>query len=279
MSFRMVVEQYYGELTDADNALIQEILGNPQDVVFLTASELAARLGIHESTVIRLAQKLGFSGFREMRKSLQQDLLDTVDSSERIQRSLEMSGDFKSLVNDEIAAFYELMQSVSQDQIDKAAEILIKAENVYLFAHGHATALVEYIDRRLRRAGIRTVDLRYRGRDLAEHILRLNPKDALLAFAFRKQQPGLEAILAQTESEGLPSIIVSDSLGPLIRPKPTVLISARRGADGKFQSHSVPMTICSALILAIARLDNGRTYDSLQKLDGLIRWHDKPDSA
>ena len=279
MSFRMVVEQYYGELTEADNALIQEILGNPQDVAFLTASELAARLGVHESTAIRLAQKLGFSGYREMRKSLQQDLLDTVDSSERIQRSLELSGDLNSLVSDEIAAFYELMQSVSQDQIDKAAEILINAENVYLFAHGHATALVEYIDRRLRRAGIRTIDLRYRGRDLAEHIITLNPKDALLAFAFRKQQPGLEAILSQIESEGIPSVIVSDSLGPLIRPKPTVLMSARRGADGKFQSHSVPMTICSALVLAIARLDNGRTYESLQKLDGLIRWHDKPDSA
>lgn len=279
MSFKNVVEKYAGKLTEADNNLIQELMRNPQEASFLTASDLATRTGVHESTAIRLAQKLGFEGYPELRKALQQDLLDTVDSSERIQRRLEEANDLTVLVADEISAYHELLQSVSQSQIDQAAKILIDAEHVYLFARGHATALLEYVDRRLRRAGMYTIDLRHRGRDMAEHIINLNPKDALLAFAFRKKQRELETLLSQIKPEGVPSIVISDSLGPVIRPKPTLLISARRGAEGKFQSHSIPMTICSALILAIAKLDAGRTYESLEKLDELINIHGDPDSA
>jgi len=279
VSFKQVVEQFYGELTSADKDLIQEIFENPQDVAFLTAAELAARAGVHESTAIRLAKKLGYQGYRDLRKNLQADLLDTVESSERIQRSLARAGNLESLVTDEIAALHEVLQTVSQDQIDAAAKILINAENVYIFARGHATSLVEYTDRRLRRAGFDTVDLRSRRRDMAEHLVNMNPKDALLAFAFRKQQPGLEALLSQTQAEGIPSIMISDSLGPVFRPKPTVLIWARRGTEGEFQSHSVPMTIISAIILSIARLDNNRTFKSLEKLEALIRRYGKPDSA
>jgi DNA-binding MurR/RpiR family transcriptional regulator len=277
MQFKHIVEQHFGDFTGADEDLIQEVLRNPQEAAFLTAADLAARVGVHESTAVRLAQKLGFKGYRDMRQRLQEDLMDTVDSAERIRRSLEDSEILTSLVTDEINAHRELLGTVNQDELDRAARILISAERVFLFARGHATALVEYIDRRMRRSGFKTVDLRGRGRELAEQILTLSSKDALLAFGMRKEQPGLEALLEQASQLGAPSVLISDSIGPLIRPKPTVLLWARRGVEGQFQSHAIPLTICSALVLTIAKLDGGRTFESLDKLASLIRRYEKVD--
>jgi DNA-binding MurR/RpiR family transcriptional regulator len=270
MQFRAVVEQHYGDFTAADESLIQEVLANPREAAFLTAAELAARVGVHESTAVRLAQKLGFRGYRELRQRLQDDLMDKVDSAERIRRRLGDTEVLASLVSDEIAALQELLHTVSQQQLDQAAKILIAADRVFLFARGHATALVEYSDRRLRRSGFRTVDLRGRGRELAEQVLTISDKDALLAFGMRKEQPGLEALLEQTVNLNVPSVVISDSLGPLIRPKPTVLLWARRGVEGQFQSHAVSLTICSALILTIALHDDGRTFKSLNELVSLV---------
>jgi DNA-binding MurR/RpiR family transcriptional regulator len=278
MQFKAVVEQHYGDFTDSDKELIREVLGNPQEAAFLTAAELGARAGVHESTAVRLAQKLGFQGYREMRRRLREDLMDTVDSAERIRRRLGGAEVLAPLVADEIAALQELLNTVSQEQLNRAADLLIAAERVFLFARGHATALVEYTDRRLRRSGFRTVDLRGRGRELAEQILTLGAKDAVLAFGMRNRQPGLEALLEQCVEQGVPSVVISDSLGPLIRPKPTVLLWARRGVEGQFQSHSVSLTICTALILTIAVRDGGRTYASLDKLGPLLHRYERADT-
>lgn len=277
MGLKQVIEHHSGELTPSDERLIQELLANPQEAAFLTATELAARVDVHESTAVRLAQKLGYRGYRDLKASLRRELVDTVDSADRIRHSLEESGVLAALVSDEIAALEELMQTISQEQLDQAAKLLIKAEHVFLYARGHATSLVEYMDRRLRRSGFRTIDLRGRGRELAEQVINLRAEDVLLAFAMRKQQSGLEALLEQTVQLGVPSILVSDSLGLLIRPRPTLLLWARRGIRGHFQSHAIPMTICSALVLTIAKHDDGRTFDSLNRLIPLVRRYEQTD--
>ncbi len=277
MSLKHIVENYPGDLTPSDERLIQELLANPQEAAYLTAAELAARVSVHESTAVRLAQKIGYRGYRELRSDLREELMDTVDSAERIRRSLGESEVLASLVSDEIAALQEMIQTVSQEQLDQASRIIINAERVFLYARGHATSLVEYTDRRLRRSGFRTVDLRGRGRELAEQVIMLAERDTLLAFAMRKKQPALEALLEQAAQLNVPSILISDSLGPLIRPKPTVLLWARRGVEGQFQSHAVSLTICSALILTIARHDEGRTFESLDRLASLVKRYEKID--
>ncbi|TET86158.1 MAG: MurR/RpiR family transcriptional regulator [Anaerolineales bacterium] len=277
MSLKHIVENYPGDLTPSDESLIQELLANPQEAAYLTAAELAARVGVHESTAVRLAQKIGYRGYRELRSDLREELMDTVDSAERIRRSLGESEVLASLVSDEIAALQEMLQTVSQEQLDQASKIIINAERVFLYARGHATSLVEYTDRRLRRSGFRTVDLRGRGRELAEQVITLTERDALLGFAMRKKQPALEALLKQAAQLNVPSILISDPLGPIIRPRPTVLLWARRGVEGQFQSHAVSLTICSALTLTIARHDEGRTFESLDRLASLVKRYEKID--
>ena len=50
------------------------VLENPQAAAMLSSPELAKRCGIHASSVVRLAQSLGFSGYREMQAVLQDGL-------------------------------------------------------------------------------------------------------------------------------------------------------------------------------------------------------------
>ena len=49
-------------------------LHNPKDTALLTSAEVAGRCGVHASSVVRLAQDLGFSGYRELQALLQKDL-------------------------------------------------------------------------------------------------------------------------------------------------------------------------------------------------------------
>ena len=88
MSLREVIEQYDGRLTAADQRLVQELLSNPTEGAFLSATNLAKRVGVHAAAAVRLARKLGFSGYPELRSQLQSQLIADSGPADRVRHRL-----------------------------------------------------------------------------------------------------------------------------------------------------------------------------------------------
>lgn len=59
------------------------IEANPGIVAVLSAGEVAKRCDVHASSLVRLAQSLGLSGFRELKQVLQNDLASTSEAPNR----------------------------------------------------------------------------------------------------------------------------------------------------------------------------------------------------
>jgi DNA-binding MurR/RpiR family transcriptional regulator len=275
VQLRHAIQAYGGQLSPSEQTVLREVLNNPTQAAFLSATQLADRSGVHAATVVRLAQKLGYAGYPELRAGLAADVLEAQprNSGERVQRSLERSkrGDvLGGLIQAEVGSLSRLHRHVTQTQLEAASDLLHRARRTYLFAGGHATALAELLDRRLRRSGHDTVDLRVQGRELAERIVTLDAHDVVLAFALRKAPAGLRALLEHAHAKGVPTILIADTIGPLTRPQPTLLLSAPRGDDTEFQTLTVPMTIVNALVLTLAQRDEGRSIATLNQLEELI---------
>lgn len=58
------------------------VLANPGAVAILSSAEVAKRCDVHASSLVRLAQRLGFSGFKELQSVLQVDMTAGRDLSE-----------------------------------------------------------------------------------------------------------------------------------------------------------------------------------------------------
>jgi DNA-binding MurR/RpiR family transcriptional regulator len=277
MSLQRALAERPVALTETDERLLKAILGSPTEAAFLSIAELSRRAGVHQASAVRLAKKLGFQGYPDLRASLQQDLLRTSEPADRVRRRLDhMQGDIlAALVASEADVLTALPRFVTQAQLDQAARLLIGARRVFLFGRGHATALVDLMDRRLRRSGFATVPLPFEGRDLAEHVLDLKAEDVVLAFALHRTPPGLPALLTHARAVGAASLVLSDLMlsdlvGPLLHPPPTALLAAPRGEEAEFQTLTVPMALCNALVLTIARHDDNRSLEALEHLSDLL---------
>ena len=222
---------------------------------------------------MRLARKLGFDGYPALRSQLRAEMVAATGPAERMRQRLALMAEdsiLGSLVESEISALHELTRHVSQLQIDAAAEAIIAAREVFVFGQGNATSLVDMMQRRLRRSGIRTTLLSQRNRDIAERIVVLEPEDLVLAFAFHSVPHGLAPLFEHAADIGAARLLVSDVIGPLVRPRPTILLAAPRGTDGAYLTQTVPMAICNALVLGISRLDQGRSLRALDRLTSLM---------
>lgn len=72
MVFRVRIQEKHGELTPSFRRLAEFIQNNELDAAFMTATELADRLEVDAATVVRFAQHLGYGGFRELSKEIQE---------------------------------------------------------------------------------------------------------------------------------------------------------------------------------------------------------------
>lgn len=272
MTLREIVESFDGRLTKADRQVLQVLLADPAGGPFLSAQELAERASVHPTSAVRLAQKLGFSGYPDLRSKLREELLGRPAAPERMQQRLAHlgHGSLKAFADTEIAALYALSEQVHQDDIEKTAKILMAARRIYLFAFGHAEILALLMDMRLSRSGYQTRVMRQSPRHLATDLVNIGGEDAVLAFRFSADDTLVPAILDHTNAVGANSVVVCDTVGLTLRPNPDILLSASRGTIDEAQSLTVPMAICNTIILAISQFDDGHSISQLAKI-GVMR--------
>jgi DNA-binding MurR/RpiR family transcriptional regulator len=255
-------------LTAVDRKLVVRLQAHPAEAPFWYASELTRPLGLHQSAATRLAQRLGFAGYPQLRDAVRQDYLAGAGPSQRVLGRLERHADdevLRSFVDDEIEALSALSQHVAQAEIDDVAARLITAGTVYLYGQGNATILVDQLSRRLQRFGINPVALVGSKRDVAERVAGIGPADLLVAFAFRRLPSTLCPLIELTGIRGAHSVLITDTLLSM-SPAPDRVVAAPRGGTDDFLSLTVPMAIANAVVLTMARTSPDTT---LRTLDGL----------
>ena len=275
-SFESLINSFEGKLTDADQELISIILGEPSEAVYLSSAELASKAAVHASTVVRLARKLGFDGFPEMRQKLRQDVEFKKNSSDKIRQRIDLiekGSNLSDLIESEIAAIAAISNTVSQNQIDEVVNKIYKAKSIFIVGRGSAAPLMTHFERRLRRSGIQCrVALNLQRRDLAEQLIGIQKGDAIVVFGFQSINSlpsGYSSLIESAKSIGAHSIAIGDSTILTARPKPDIVLSVSRPKEGVMQLRSGPMLICEALAMTLLHKKSKKAVRGVESLEHL----------
>jgi DNA-binding MurR/RpiR family transcriptional regulator len=258
-------------LTPADGRLLDVLIQDPMRAAMDNGTSVSSRAGVHPASAVRLARRLGFSGYPEFRSFIQASLIDGDGDFEspaarmaaRLVRA-EDGGVLASLLDSEIAALQQVRQSVSDGDIRRFAEALRDSRRIFVFGRGHSATLGALIALRLNRSGYQTTDLGAQLHQLPEAINGLGPGDVLWLLAFRKASPVVHEVRAIAAAGGATTLALTDFQAARIEPSPDYQIAASRGGVGESQSLVVPMTIANAVILHLAAIDGGRSIQSLE---------------
>jgi DNA-binding MurR/RpiR family transcriptional regulator len=268
MSFRTVVGSSPRPLSTSEKRVLTVLLGG-QDAATFTAAEVASRADTHESTVVRLAQKLGYRGYPELRADLERDA-GTSTTSDGFMRA-NTGYDLKSFSTDESIALAKLGDFISQSELTAAAEALHTARTVYLFGNTSDHPALELLARRLMRLGKAVVTLGVSAKDIAEHVVSFDSSSALVAFALREASVLLPPIVSEAQRRGGATILITDVPGYHFRPAPSHLLASRRASDSEYNTLLIPIALCYALQLAIFHLDPPRYQAVRDTIDDLTR--------
>ncbi len=271
VDFSQIISDNYKQLTKSEKRIANYLRKNQEESAFLAAGEIADRLGLSEATLVRFARTLGFSSYPAMRTVLQEAFRHRVTHSTRLRGRLEdlrRGGDlFERLVVSEIDYLTQALETVTQEDIQRAVDLLRSAERIFVYGTGPSVSLVDLIEVRLNRFGRQVIPLTTAGREILEPLMLMTDRDLLLMICFFDIAPTQQIILDYANEVNCPVIILTDTLGSIVGDKADVVLAARRGPMAEFHSLVVPMTIINTLLLALADEDREQVMQYLDKLD------------
>lgn len=275
MSIIERIQETAEALTPAEKRLVKLICGDPQAAALATAAGIAKAVQVHEATVSRLVRKLGFESYASFRSTMQSEFIPTQEPAIRLDNTLSRASEsslLHMLVLQEKAALSRIEDVMDGALAEDAARRLMAARRLFFFGRGNAEVLSLLMTKRFRRFGKDCQQLSGDRRDLAEQALGMGDGDMLVIFAFRRAPAGYAALLETAREAGVGSLVIAGAIGALLTPAPDVLISVPRSQDRDgFQTLTVPMTICNAIVLAAAAHDKEHSLRTLDRLGTLIR--------
>ena len=257
-----VIHDRYDEMSKSYQTIALYLTQNPNDVAVLSVTAIAGRCGIHASNFVRYAQSLGYTGFKDMQTIFQRRLSTAAPGFDARIKALQDElganedhsplGFLRDLVVRDVSSLQDLLANVTAEQITQAAEIMERADTIYLVGQLRSVPVVELLRYVLTMLGKRTV-LLDPGGGLATHMAKvIRPQDMLFAVSFRFYATEVVNVVEQTAVRGVPIVAISDStLSPLAKSA-KVLFAVPEHEYTFSRSLAAPMCLAQAICVALA---------------------------
>lgn len=145
------------KLKGTTQKVAQFILNSPQETINLTITELAARVGVSEASIVRFSKSLGYSGFHALKIRLAEDIVSPM----MIVHEDLMSDDtpataVQKALNVGLRSLEDTMRILDLPMLETAIQALCNARQIVLFASGNSIPIAMDFDFRLTKIGLQT---------------------------------------------------------------------------------------------------------------------------
>lgn len=256
-SVRKRIQAGAGKFTGAHQEVARFVLENPAKVAFMNAEMIAKEVGVSSASVVRFSQALGYEGFYDLKRAVQNEIVTLVSPADKVQSILstieKVPDTLTTMVESEIAYIQMILQSITPQQFNEAIELIAKAGRLGLFGTGGSRVLAEMLHFRLRRFKVDALLIGEGRKSMFEDLHWLGKGDTLLVIAFQDPLEEVLTSLRYAKDVGASTIVITDLESSPTIPFADVVLIGQRGPAGSFHSLVVPNVIVNALIIGYAR--------------------------
>ena len=209
--FRERIKQAYKNLTPSFKRLAEFILNRELDVAFMTATELARALDIDAATVVRFSQALGYRGYRELSREIQQTVKeDLMASYSGFEQAKNDSARLRALLENERHNL-EIAIAQAGERAAEVVELLAKAQRVWVVGEASARHLADFFAAQLRMANLKVTAINADPAEAARLLWDLGSGDLVVGLGIPGTGIDTAAVLELAKERGAKTASVSVS--------------------------------------------------------------------
>lgn len=276
-SLRERLLSHIPSLSRQQRLIAEYLLDNLQEVPLLSVPQLAQRSGASEATVVRLCQRIGFSGFSDMKMEVVENLREEMQAR-ATPGEAEHAG-----ATDVLEAVAELerhninltLESIDREAFRAIAATLFEADHIFTFGLGISAHLAELAAYLFTEHGLRANRFSTHFTSPREQLVTMRPSDVLLAFSFPPYSRPTLDVIGEANERGMKTLAVTDRLSaPAVAAAGQALVVSTHGMTFTNATASTHMLL-NALVVEIASRHRGETVDALSSINRILS--DRPD--
>ncbi len=261
--------------TPREAQVVSTLLGQRSFDARTSLKSVAQEAGVSEALVVKIAKKLGFDGFRDLRAALAEYNQLPVSEMHREVSSTDGTRDIvEKVFRTSIKALEETMAVLDDAALERAADLLCHARQRDFYGLGGSAQIARDVAHKFLRIGFRSAVYDDAHMMLMSASL-LGPDDVVVAFSHSGQTTALldAARLARERSAKI-LVVTNFAISPLAKMADVLLCSTAEGSPLTGENAAAriaQLNILDALFVMVAQRDLLTAETNLKKTISSVR--------
>ncbi len=265
------IDIYYPSLSKGQKKIADYIVRNYEKASFMTAADLGKVTGVSESTVVRFASRIGFDGYPDFQKNLQETVKSRLTSVQRmdVASGIDDGDILENAFARDIEMIKKMRDIISREDFAGSVKAINSAKKIYILGVRSSSSL----------AGFAAFYMSYiydvvlvntsASSEMFEQMFHITGDDLCIAISFPRYSNRTINALKFARSRGAKIISITDGVLSPIAEYATHLLVAPSSMVSFVDSLVAPLSLINALIAAASREKKDEVHARFEDLERL----------
>lgn len=260
------------ELSQKQKQIAEYIVSNYKEATFLTSTALAAATGVSESTVIRFAVTLGYSGYPEFQEDLQRVIQNELSTLDRFSVSKLDSEDtlYQMVFNSEVDIINKTLNGISNDDFLTTVDLLHNKKQIVIIGFQASSCLANYVGYALNKIRPNVKVITSWDEYLPNTINTLDEDSVAIVFAFPRYPKQAVNIVDKLEINNVDIVSFTDSIVSPFHEKSKITFIVPVKYSSFIDPYAGVMCLIHSITLGVAYKDREKTKKHLQNFEEYV---------
>ena len=267
------IEEKYHGLSKGQKRLADYVVENYDKAVFLTAARLGEVVGVSESTVVRFAMQLGYKGYPEFQKALEELVRNRLNSIQRMEVAygrISQSQILETVLQSDIEKIKLTLGIIDQSAFNMAIETILNARKIYVVGIRSCAPLASFLTFYLNLVceDVTAVSTNSAS-EVFEQLIRINEEDVIIGISFPRYSMRTLKALEFASNRKAKVITLTDSVHSPMNLYSSCNLIARSDMASIVDSLVAPLSVINALVVALCMKKQKEVVGTLETLEQL----------
>ncbi|OOM75253.1 HTH-type transcriptional regulator RpiR [Clostridium puniceum] len=249
-----LIQGKFIRLSKGQKLIAEYILKYYDKAAFMTAAKLGTSVGVSESTVVRFAIELGFSGYPKLQKALQELIKNKLTTVQRLELRNDYFSDgdaLKGVLKADMENIRATLEKINQNTFEEVVKNIFEAQRIYIIGLRSSTAIAEFLGFYLNIILQNVKIVSYGISDVFEQMINVGEGDLVIGIGFPRYAAKTIDALEFAQDRGAKVVALTDSLLSPLAAKADYTLIAQSNMASFVDSLVAPLSVINALIIAV----------------------------
>lgn len=249
------IQENFSSLTNSQRIVAEYVGDNLNSLAFMTLDELAYRIGVSTTTVIRFARTLGYSGYSDMQQAIRAAMQGKSSLPERYREAtscVERDALLLDSFHTDLDNIQQTLDALDPSLLKHAVDAIVSARRVYLLGMRGAFSLAHMMASRLGQVKPDVRLIQGVGALYPEEVNGAGEGDLCIAFMFPRYAKHTAGLVTFFQKQGARVLIVTSTHDAPVRTYGDIILPCAIQSVSFKSSYAAPVCLINYLIAAVS---------------------------